>query len=220
MHIIFDVEGGLAILVDAARILVRVASPVKGGSPGYGVHHVIKALEILSQGPVGRVHLASRLGVGEASSRTLLERLEGEGLIRKGRWGAIVTERGLQVLRAVKDSVRVYRVNLEHIGWGEALLITIKGLKPPRDVVEVYSIRDYIVAEGCRETVIGGVEGGSTTYPGMPPELKEPLDRSIPREALEEGVLHLIVKPGNEDKAVNALIKLLAKPSIGKPEAW
>ncbi|MFN4046195.1 MAG: hypothetical protein ACK4H7_02510 [Acidilobaceae archaeon] len=203
-------KGDPAILMDAARILVRVASPVKGGSPGYSVHHVVKALEVLSQGPVGRVHLASRLGIGEASSRTLLERLESEGLIERGRWGAIVTERGLQVLRAVKDSIRVYRVNLEDLGWGGASLITVKGFKPPRDLVEVYSIRDYIVAEGCREAVIGGVEGGSPTYPGRPKELIDIIGGSIPREALGGDALHVIVKSQNEDKTIDGLIKLIA----------
>ncbi len=193
---------------DAARVLVRVASPVRGGSPGYSVFHVVRALEILSRGPVGRVQLALELGVGEASSRTMLERLEGEGLVGKGRWGAFVTDRGLEVLRAFRDSFRIYRVNVEGLGWGEASLIVFKAMKPPRDLVEVYSIRDYIVAEGCRESIIGGVVGGSTIYPGMPRELKQLLDKSIPGEALEEGVTHIIVKAGNEDRAISALIKL------------
>lgn len=202
-------------LVESSRILVSICAPFRGGSPGFTPVHVLEALRVIAREPTGRLGLSSRLGIGESSARTLIERLEEHGLARRSRLGVIITERGLELLKSIESSVKVFNLNLGELGWSEASLLVVRGFKPPRDLVDVYKVRDYIVAEGCREVIIGGFSGGVLSYPGMPEDIKRVIASKLPGDALEEGVLHLIVPSSKLKEVINGVIKMLAELKTG-----
>ncbi len=200
----------MASLAHVSRILASVCAPGRGGSPGFTPYHVLEALKLLSREPLGRVSLASRLGIGESSARTLIDRLEAQGLIVKSKSGVMLATKGLELLESLSRDVKIFDLDLGELGWSRSKLIVVKGFKPPVDLVEVYRIRDYIVAEGCRETIIGGFSKGTLIYPGMPEEIWRVVVAKIPREALEEETLHLIIPAEKIKEAFNGIIKMLA----------
>lgn len=65
-----------------------------GPSPSFSAVHVIKALELIAERPIGRNKLSKELVLGEGATRTLIERLKNHGLIIVDRAGCIFSEKG------------------------------------------------------------------------------------------------------------------------------
>ncbi|MEM0496816.1 MAG: hypothetical protein QXR22_01265, partial [Acidilobaceae archaeon] len=194
----------------AARIIISICNPVRGGSPGYTPYHVLEALKIIASKPIGRIQLSNLLGIGEASSKTLSYRLKSHNLVEPTRTGIKLTSKGLEVLEAITSSIIADNVNIPIEGWEESIMIQVTGLNPPKDLVEVYRIRDYIVREGCIEVVIGGYIGGSLKYPGMPEHIEKILNNSIPKEILREQTLNIVTPITCREQAISGIIKLLS----------
>ncbi len=94
--------------MDAARIIAEIAMPRRKVKPNFTPYHVIKALMIIGKGRVGRPKLREELGLGDASTRTLLKRLREAGLIRSFRpTGTELTEKGRETLKEVLSSLVV-----------------------------------------------------------------------------------------------------------------
>lgn len=198
-------------IFEVSRTLLSLCTPVRGGSPGFTPYHVFEALRMLSREPVGRVSLALRLGIGESSARTLIERLEAHGFIKRSRSGVMVVGKGLELLESISRAITVFDVDLEGLNWGVSKLIVVWGFKPPRDLVGVFKIRDYIVAEGCREAIIGGFSNGTLSYPGMPEEVWRIVSAKIPGDALRGEALHVIVPQAKLGEAFNGIIRMLSE---------
>lgn len=74
-----------------------------GRPPAYSEAHVIKALEIIgSEGGIGRQLLSEKLRLGEGTTRTLVRRLRGSGLLGISRGGMTLTEWGHSALVELK----------------------------------------------------------------------------------------------------------------------
>lgn len=202
-------------IFEVSKTLLSLCTPVRGGSPGFTPYHVFEALKILSREPSGRIGLALKLGIGESSARTLIERLEAQGLVVRSRSGVMVSERGLELLESISRGISVFNVDLGRINWGVSKLLVVWGFKPPRDLVRVFKIRDYIVAEGCREVIIGGFSNGVLSYPGMPRDVWEVVSKSIPREALSGEALHVIVPESKLGEAFSGIVKMLSGMASG-----
>jgi len=65
-----------------------------GASPSFTDTHMVKALLSLEAGPLGRKRLTETLGVGEGSVRTIIKRLDKQGLISSSLSGHSLTEAG------------------------------------------------------------------------------------------------------------------------------
>ncbi len=152
---------------------------MRGGSPGYGVYHVVRALEDLSSTPRGRPGLARDLGLGEAPVKTLIRRLRRHGLASGGQRGNRLTRLGLELLSTIRSLVRVSGP-VRDVGWGECVVIHSPAVNPPVDIVSVYRIRDHLVEHGCRDAIIGGVRGGVLELPGVPEDLAREIRARVP----------------------------------------
>ena len=76
--------------------LLEVKAP--GPYPSFSVVHVLKALELIAEeGPIGRGKLSRALGTGEGSTRTLIARIKGAGLITISKSGCALTKKGEKV---------------------------------------------------------------------------------------------------------------------------
>ncbi|MGC9071373.1 MAG: hypothetical protein ACP5HK_01550 [Acidilobus sp.] len=192
---------------EAIRALRRVAATERGGAPAYSEWHVIEALRIMSKGAVGRLSLSSELGIGEASARTLLTRLEEEGLVKAVGRGKSLTDRGVRVLRQLEDLLSVTACSIKDLsGFEECLKATFIG-NPPVDLTQVYDLRDLLVARGCKTSLIGYWRGEEVGFPGMPQGILDLVLRSISLPA--EGVGGIIVVPSScWQQLVGALAEL------------
>lgn len=75
--------------------------PAVGPLPRFAEAQVRITLELIAErGPMGRKSLTEKLGVGEGSVRTILDRLKREGLITSSRRGHELTAKGRRRIRA------------------------------------------------------------------------------------------------------------------------
>jgi len=68
-----------------------------GPSTSFTIFHIIYALELTAEKPIGRNKLASKMNVGEGAIRTIIRRLKDEGLIVSSKEGCSITNKGLRV---------------------------------------------------------------------------------------------------------------------------
>lgn len=90
--------------------LLREKAP--GPTPAFTVFHLIKALKLISQGPIGRGKLSEKLGTGEGTSRTLIERLKDAKLIASSKGGCFLTDKGKRLWEKV-EKIFPRKVELE-----------------------------------------------------------------------------------------------------------
>lgn len=77
-----------------------------GPSPTFSVFHLLLAIELVAENPVGRGKLAQSLEVGEGAVRTILGRLTDAGLITTSKAGCKLTKRGLDIWKEYSSIVR------------------------------------------------------------------------------------------------------------------
>jgi predicted transcriptional regulator len=83
--------------------LVKEKAP--GPLPSFQVFHIIKALELISHASTGRGLLAKELGIGEGTTRTLIDRLKNEGMITTSKTGCSLTKKGKEVWKEVREAL-------------------------------------------------------------------------------------------------------------------
>jgi len=152
----------------AARLLIDVARPKKGGYRNYLPWHVFEALRILRSGYAGRPQLSRALGLGEASVKTMLSELERLGLVKRSRRGRSATDRGAAIVDIIEKHIMLNKIELLFFPGRRAVIILVASAGPPRDLTRVYEIRDHLVTYGCRTALIGGSDGTSIFFPGVP----------------------------------------------------
>ncbi len=189
----------------AVRAVLEAARPARGGAVGFTAYHAYRALEAIARNqPVGRPTLTRILGLGEAPVKTLLQRLCNQGLVEKTPRGHRLTREGWGTLRALGEAVVMGDPPETPLGPSKYLATSL--LDPPRSLVDVYRVRDYLVMENCRKALIGGVEDGSVFFPGTPGEVVAHLTEWSP--SIERGLL-LIVPEECTARAYTGLLRLI-----------
>jgi len=61
--------------------------------------HLAKAIDIIGREPIGRLGLSERLGLGEGTTRTLIDRLLEARLVKISKRGCELTDRGLSMMK-------------------------------------------------------------------------------------------------------------------------
>ncbi len=116
-----------------------VGGKVIGPAPTFSVLHVLRAMETLSEKPIGRGKLAEELGVGEGVVRTIINRLKKAGLISISKAGCQLTAEGRKLFDEYKKSMGK-RAKLEEAKLMPALFNSV------------------IVAKNCGDKVKSGIE--------------------------------------------------------------
>jgi len=84
-------------------------SLIKEKAPGpaltFTLLHLIKALELMAEGPIGRGKLAKNLGTGEGTVRTIIKRLKDSNLIEISREGCRLTSFGRKLWEKFKRKI-------------------------------------------------------------------------------------------------------------------
>jgi hypothetical protein len=213
-----DPDDGYSEACSAARELLKVSSPERGGNPGFTVYHVIEALKMARDRSLGRPALQRSLGLGEASAKTLLNRLKAEGLAVHAGRGVKASERGVRAVESLGSVLGYASLRAEIPGlWDEdAAIVYVACMRPPDSLLDVYRVRDYLVEEGCRSSVIGGGEaGGPYRFPGVPEDIERVIDTTLEGTGAEG--LVVVVPVSCLPQAVSALVRMLAEECPCKP---
>ncbi len=84
-------------------------SLIKEKAPGpaltFTLLHLIKALELMAEGPIGRGKLAKNLGIGEGTVRTIIKRLKDSNIIEISREGCHLTSFGRKLWEKFKKKI-------------------------------------------------------------------------------------------------------------------
>ncbi|MCE4615369.1 MAG: hypothetical protein F7B60_07580 [Desulfurococcales archaeon] len=149
------------------RNLAKIAEPRRNIYPGFNKAHVFLAITWVSQSPKSRLFLEKNLDIGEASVKTLIKRLKEEGLIETSKHsGSMVTEKGMRIATKLVSQIRIYRATCNPTSEND-LLTLIPSIPPPKEMVEVYVVRDYLVRSGCNISLIGGYTPKKLYAPGV-----------------------------------------------------
>ncbi len=133
---------------------------------------MLEALRRLSRNELGRIALSSELGIGEASSKTLLKRLAREGLVERTRLGHVTTDRGRAVIGLIDSVLRVCECSIPGQRDLDMCYVGLAPTEPPTSIVDVYRLRDLIVAGGCNVAVVGFKVNDSVGFPGLPEDIE------------------------------------------------
>lgn len=193
-------------------ILGRVCEARRKVIPGYGKEHVLKTIYILAKEPTGRLKLSKLLGVGEASTRTLLKRLREEGLIVVDPVaGAELSDKGKGVFAPLLVSARIFRSQVPRLEeWGTPVFLCVKNMGGLLDRYGVLRLRDMAISSGAEAAIIGVyTENHVFTAPGMEiRELKRSIELILDRNNVMGGSLIVVVRDG-EDTVYRLLARFL-----------
>lgn len=122
-------------------ILRRVAAKLAPGrAPFFIEAHIVKALMTIDiEGPVGRIKLSKKLGLGEGTIRTLIKHLETEGLVETSKAGLALTDSGKKLTSNLQSKIS-------------------KEIEVPESSLTVGPFNVAILIKNAAHTVKGGIE--------------------------------------------------------------
>ncbi len=209
--------------MEALKNLLKVVEARRGVYPGFNLYHVLKALELVGRGRIGRPALRKELGLGDASTRTLLTRLRSQGLIRTKRpLGAELTDLGREVLDAVKRRLTVLGI-LSHGSICGDCVTSVAVLRDSTKLVEkvgLLRLRDLLVKAGADGAVILYYINGKVMIPyvGGSEEFRDRLVREVLENTeLRDNDVIVVAMCASEERdrcteyLVNALLDVLIR---------
>ena len=205
-------------LFDVAREAAGAKGRVK---PNFSEYHVVKALLIIyEEEPVGRQVLSRRLGLGEASTRTLIRRLRELGIVTVDPvGGCVLTEKGRECVGSFLLRVRIIgdmsgsikgRLRISECSYG----VVVKGYSSAVGPGTVTKLRDLIVKHGADGALVLSVRNGKFYMPGPgggvgEDEIPELRDVRGGITGVGEGDLILVSFGGDLEECERALIGAL-----------
>jgi predicted transcriptional regulator len=137
------------------RFIESLASP-KGPGPSttFSMFHIVYALELLAEKPIGRNKLAEKLNVGEGAIRTIISRLKDAGLIVTSKEGCNLTDKGLNVwknfVEVFPKRVEIGKTALTTSKYNYAFLVKNEAHKVKSGIDQ----RDAAIMGGARRAVV------------------------------------------------------------------
>ncbi len=106
--------------VQTINTLSHSASP--GPSPAFTAVHVSRAvMEIGNGGPIGRIELSKKLGLGEGAVRTIIKHLANSGYVDAAREGCLLTQRGMALYSSLHSKLsEIHPVNAGQLALDRA----------------------------------------------------------------------------------------------------
>ena len=151
--------------------------PGIGPLPRFAEGHVSKVLQLIAEkGPLGRKELADQLGIGEGSTRTILNRLKRQGLITSSRAGHAVTAKGRRKLR--EKHFKCIEVDAGSLTVGEVDVATVvRGAA--RKVKRGIEQRDEAIKVGAAGATVLVFKDGRLQFPSSFMEVEEELNNRL-----------------------------------------
>ena len=84
--------------------LSRSANP--GPSPAFTATHVSRAVMMMGdRGPIGRIELSRKLGLGEGAVRTIIKHLSASDFVVPAKEGCVLTQRGMALYKSLRSKL-------------------------------------------------------------------------------------------------------------------
>ena len=173
--------------------------PPRGPLPRFTELHVRQALEFIAQQRrISRKELGEKLGIGEGSTRTILDRLKGRGLVTSSRGGHALTAKGRRWLGKPLEYVRVDAGDLT-VGEVDVATIVRGAAKKVKRGIEQ---RDEAIKAGADGATVLIFKGKRLRFPDSFMGIEERIARTFV-EAFKprEGDVIVIGTAGNAAKA-------------------
>jgi predicted transcriptional regulator len=185
-----------------------------GPSPTFSVFHMLRALELIADRPIGRNKLAEGLNVGEGAVRTIIARLKGEGLIKTSKSGCVLTDKGLRLWEeyklVFKAKLEIGRNELSLADYNFAILVKNHGHK----VGQGLKHRDAAVMVGAKGATTIIVKEGRLVIPSV----SNDVIRDFPEAAKQ---MFKLLNPEENDVIIIGSADTLAKAEYGTlAAAW
>ncbi|NWF87466.1 DUF4443 domain-containing protein [Candidatus Bathyarchaeota archaeon] len=191
-----------------------VSEKAPGPSPTFSVFHVLRAIELISEKPIGRTKLAENLVVGEGTTRTIIDRLKEASLIRTSKAGCALTKKGIKFWQEYKS---VFEKKVE-IGQNELTLANFSFAILVKNCA--HKVRSGL--EQRDAAVMTGAKGATTIMRKngclIIPSVSENVVKDFPKAASQAiRLLH----PKENDVAIIVSADTLAKAEYGAlAAAW
>jgi predicted transcriptional regulator len=133
-----------------------IGEKAPGPARTFSIFHVLRAIELLSEKPVGRGKLAQELSVGEGAVRTLINRLKEAGIVSTSKAGCQLTVKGLKLFeeyrKVFRKRAKIEKTKLMPTPFNSAMLARNCGDKVKSGIEQ----RDAAVRVGakCVTTII------------------------------------------------------------------
>lgn len=132
--------------------------------------HLRRALELIGElGPIGRERLSSELEIGEGSTRTILDRLRKDGLVRSTSRGQVLTLKGRNELE--KEPRKFLQLNAGRLTVGKVDVATIVKDASER-IVNGIKQRDEAIKVGADGATVLIFEDDKFRIPRLEMELR------------------------------------------------
>ncbi len=115
-------------MLNAILSVSRADSP--GPAPAFSAVHVSRALLYIGdQGPIGRLELSRKLGVGEGAGRTIIRHLTKAKLVGTAKGGCVLTQRGTVLYKSLRSKLSETRpINARQLALDkESAAVLVRG---------------------------------------------------------------------------------------------
>jgi len=87
------------------QTIVELSRPTSPGpTPAFTAVHVSRAIMVIGgHGPIGRIELSRRLGLGEGAVRTIIKHLTGRNFVEPAKEGCALTPRGMALFQSLRS---------------------------------------------------------------------------------------------------------------------
>ncbi len=109
------------------EMLKEIITDTRGGpTPYFDVVHIVMAIRLIGEHlGIGRKELSKRLGIGEGSVRTLLNKLKGSEIISITKEGCKLSDKGLKIYNWLLEMIpTINEVDLKEI-WGHQFSVGV-----------------------------------------------------------------------------------------------
>ena len=191
----------------------------EGPRPQFTLYHVWKCYTILgNEGPLGRRKLASRMNLGEGSTRTIIERMVKEGCVTMGKRGAMLTSRGCEKFGQM--GLRPIDLGMLELSIGRFnCAVLIKG--KARKIASGLEQRDEAVRAGAKSAIILVGRNGRIVFPEDDrypnQESVQPLQHIF---KVEDGDVVIIGGASNYESAERGAVTAALKLVEGTEKDW
>lgn len=149
------------------QLLEKIAKERGGPAPTFSALHLLRAVELIAEKPVGRAKLSEMLNVGEGVARTIITRLKKAGLISTSKSGCSLTAKGRKLWedyrKVMTKEVEIGKFELLNAKYNFAVLIKDCGDKVKTGMEQ----RDAAVKIGAKGAVTIVFKGGRFIVPSV-----------------------------------------------------
>ncbi|MEM3641808.1 MAG: DUF4443 domain-containing protein [Candidatus Bathyarchaeia archaeon] len=150
------------------QFLERIAGEkAPGPAPTFSVLHILRAMEIVAEKPIGRTKLAAELNMGEGATRTIINRLREAELLETSKMGCKLTAKGLRLWMEYKKvfqkKIEIGKSELTHAKYNFAMLAKNCGHKIRSGIEQ----RDAAVKIGAKGAITVIVRDGRLIIPSV-----------------------------------------------------